>query len=93
MKKFFDRLARSLGGDRALNIINSSSDIILALFIIVLIMVIIIPVTPGILDNLIAINMTISIARPDGRTLHPQSGPPLDLPFASVDHDTLPLRD
>lgn len=62
MKNFFDRLARLLGGDKALNIINSSSDIILALFIIVLIMMIIIPVSPGVIDNLIAINLTISIA-------------------------------
>src|SRR3990172_6760581 len=61
MKNFFNRLARTLGSEKALNIINSSSDIILALFIIVLIGMIIIPVTPGILDNLIAINMTASI--------------------------------
>ncbi len=48
MKNFFDRLARYLGGEKALNVINSSSDILLALFIIVLIMMIIIPVSPGI---------------------------------------------
>ena len=54
MKNFFDRLARMLGGDKALNIINSSSDIVLALFIIVLIMMIIIPVSPVVLDNLLA---------------------------------------
>src|SRR5580704_9290906 len=62
MKKFIDRLARSLGGERALRVINSSSDIVLALFIIILIMMIIIPVSPGILDNLIAINLTVSIS-------------------------------
>ncbi len=62
MKNFLERLARTLGGEKALNIINSSSDIVLALFIIVLIMMIIIPVSPPIIDNLIALNMTISIA-------------------------------
>lgn len=62
MKNFLDRLASFIGGQKALRIINSSSDIILALFIIVLIMMIIIPVSPAILDNLIALNMTISIA-------------------------------
>lgn len=61
MKNFIDKLARSLGGQRTLNLINSSSDIVLALFIIVLIMMIIIPVSPEVLDNLIAVNMTISI--------------------------------
>lgn len=61
MKNFLEKLARHLGGSRALNIINSSSDIILALFIIILIMMIIIPVSPTVLDNLIAVNITISI--------------------------------
>src|SRR6266446_1732603 len=62
MKKFFDRLSRSLGGDKALNLINQSSDVILALFIIIIIMMIIIPVSPLFLDNLIAINLTVSIS-------------------------------
>src|SRR5580700_1398880 len=62
MKNFLERLARTLGGSKALSIINSSSDIILALFIIIIIMMIIIPVSPTFLDNLIAVNMTVSIA-------------------------------
>ena len=53
---------RTLGGDRALRMINQSSDIVLALFIIILIMMIIIPVSPTVLDNLIALNLTISIS-------------------------------
>lgn len=62
MKNFLERTIRILGGEKALNVITSSSDIILALFIIVLIMMIIIPVSPGMIDNLIAINITVSIA-------------------------------
>ena len=61
MKNLFDRLLRSLGGEKVLRIINSSSDIVLALFIIVLIMMIIIPISPTVLDNLIALNLTASI--------------------------------
>ncbi|NDD57761.1 MAG: EscV/YscV/HrcV family type III secretion system export apparatus protein [Chlamydiae bacterium] len=61
MKNFLDRTLRSLGGDRALQLINRSSDIILAFFIVILIMMIIIPVSPGVLDNLIALNLAISI--------------------------------
>ena len=62
MKNTFERMMRALGGSRALSIITSSSDLVLALFIIVLIMMIIIPVTPGVIDNLIAINLTVSIS-------------------------------
>ena len=61
MKQSFDTFVKSLGGAKALDFINRSSDIILALFIITLIMMIIIPVSPGILDNLIAINLAISV--------------------------------
>ena len=53
---------RNLGGDRLLRIIGGSSDVILAFFVITIIMMIIIPVTPSFLDDLIAINLTISIA-------------------------------
>lgn len=61
MKKFIETLSRMLGGDRSLKIINQSSDALLALFIVTIVMMIIIPVSPGFLDNLIAINMTVSI--------------------------------
>ncbi len=61
MKNFFNKTVHTLGGDKALRLINQSSDIVLALFIIILIMMIIIPVSPGVIDNLIALNLTISI--------------------------------
>jgi len=61
MKAFFQRLAKSLGGERALNLVTRSTDLILAIFIILLIMIIIVPVSPAVLDNFIALNLTISI--------------------------------
>ena len=42
--------------------IGRSSDLILAFFIIIIIAVIVIPISPNILDNLIAINLTVSIS-------------------------------
>src|ERR1700730_10717201 len=62
MKTFFSSLSRSLGGERFLRIIAQSSDVVLAFFVITIIMMIIIPVSSTFLDNLIAINMTVSIA-------------------------------
>lgn len=50
-----------MGSPRVLGIINQSSDVVLAFFIIIIIMMIIIPISPTFLDNLIAINMTISV--------------------------------
>lgn len=61
MKPIFQNFGRFLSGDRMLRIASRSSDLFLAVFIILLIMIIIIPVSPGILDNFIAINLTISI--------------------------------
>ena len=46
MKTFFTNLSRSLGGERFLRIIAQSSDVILAFFVITIIMMIIIPVSP-----------------------------------------------
>lgn len=62
MKNFTVRLSNFLGSSRALGFIGQSSDIILALFIIILIMMIIIPISPNILDNFIAVNLTVSIS-------------------------------
>lgn len=62
MKNYVARLNRLFGGARMLTIIGQSSDIILAFFVITIIAVIIIPVSPLILDNLIGINLTVSIA-------------------------------
>lgn len=61
MREFFRKMSRTLGGDRAMNLITQSSDLILACFIIILIMMIIIPISPEFLDNLIAINLIASI--------------------------------
>ncbi len=62
MKSFFDRTMRFFGSTRVLSLINQSSDVILALFIVIIIMMIIIPISPTFLDNLIALNMTISVS-------------------------------
>lgn len=62
MKQFIERLARFLGGDKVLNVIGQSSDMILAIFIVIIIGIIIIPVHPNVIDNLIAINLTVSIS-------------------------------
>ncbi len=44
-----------------LRMISRSTDLFLAAFIILLIMIIIVPISPGVLDNFIAINLAISI--------------------------------
>lgn len=62
MKNFITRMSNILGGARALNIINRSSDVMLVLFIITIVVMIIIPLSPTLLDNLIAINLTVSIS-------------------------------
>lgn len=61
MKNFLDRVTKTLGGDKALGLVNRSSDILLAIFIVLIIMMIVIPVPPAVIDNLIAINLTVSI--------------------------------
>lgn len=58
---FFRRLGKTLASDRALAFVSRSSDLVLALFIILLVMIIIVPISPALLDNFIAINLTISI--------------------------------
>ncbi len=45
-----------------LGVIGRSSDIVLAIFIILIIGMIIVPVSPNVLDNAIAINLTVSVA-------------------------------
>lgn len=62
MNKFFDRLARILGGDRALGLITRSSDLMLAFAVIAIIMMLIFPVPPHVIDVLISINLAVSIA-------------------------------
>ena len=61
MKKFLNHLSRVLGGDRALSTISGSSDLILAALIIAIIMMLIFPINPHLIDLLISINLTVSI--------------------------------
>ncbi len=60
--KFLDRLSRFLGGERALSSISGSSDLILAGLIIAIIMMLIFPVSPHVIDVLISINLAVSVS-------------------------------
>ena len=62
MKAFFEDLMRSLGGEKALRVVGRSADVMLAFFVVLIVMMIIIPISPNFLDNLIAINLTVSIS-------------------------------
>jgi len=62
MNKFVERLSRFLGGDRALRAISGSSDLLLAFGIISIIMMLIFPVSPHVIDVLISINLMFSIS-------------------------------
>lgn len=62
MNKFTDNLSRFLGGERALGTIMRSSDLLLAFLIMCIIMMLIFPVSPHIIDVLIAVNLTASIS-------------------------------
>ena len=61
MNKFLNNVTRLLGGERALATISGSSDLILAMLIIAIIMMLIFPVSPHVIDVLIAINLAVSI--------------------------------
>lgn len=54
-------MTRLLGGDRALATIGRSSDLILAVVIIAIIMMLIFPLKPEMIDVLISINLAVSI--------------------------------
>ncbi len=62
MKNFLDRITKFLGGERSLSSISRSSDFALAFLIIGIIMMLIFPVSPEVIDVLIAINLAVSIA-------------------------------
>lgn len=55
-------MIRFLGGERALTSISGSSDIALAIIIIGIIMMLIFPVSPHVIDVLIAVNLTVSVS-------------------------------
>ncbi|MBN1914697.1 MAG: type III secretion system export apparatus subunit SctV [Parachlamydiales bacterium] len=61
MNKWFNSFTRLLGGEKALNTITRSSDLILAFIIISIIMMLIFPVSPHVIDVLISVNLTASI--------------------------------
>src|SRR5579872_6339496 len=62
MNKILDNFTRFFGGERALNTISSSSDLILAAVVISIIMMLIFPVSPHMIDVLISINLGVSIS-------------------------------
>lgn len=62
MKRIYNFFSRNLGGDAALNAINRSSDLILAAWIIAVIVMIILPVPPPLIDLLITFNLTAAVA-------------------------------
>jgi type III secretion protein V len=61
MKNFLDNMGRFLGGEKALRTITKSSDLILAVVITSIIMMLIFPVSPHVIDVLIATNLTASV--------------------------------
>ena len=61
MKKFLDHVTRFLGGDRTLGAIMKSSDILLAFVIISILMMLIFPVPPHVIDILISINLFLQM--------------------------------
>ncbi|MEM8628528.1 MAG: type III secretion system export apparatus subunit SctV [Chlamydiota bacterium] len=62
MNAFFSALLRFLGGDRILRVITRSSDLILAFLIICIMLMLILPVPPHIIDLLISANLAASIS-------------------------------
>lgn len=60
--KVLDGITARLGGERSLNTISRSSDIALAMLIIGILTMIIVPIHPHVIDYLIVLNLSISIA-------------------------------
>ena len=61
MKSFLEKIYQLLGGNRALAFASRSSDLFLAAVIIAIIMMLIFPVPPSVIDALITINLAVSI--------------------------------
>jgi len=62
MKKFFSSVVSTMGGDRALGLIGRSSDVILAVWVVGVFAIMVIPISPHLVDVLIGLNLTIAIA-------------------------------
>jgi len=61
MNKILDALAKFLGGTKTLSTITRSSDLLLAIFVITIIMLLIFPVSPHVIDLLLSVNLTASV--------------------------------
>ncbi|MFZ0565475.1 MAG: type III secretion system export apparatus subunit SctV [Chlamydiales bacterium] len=61
MKRIANIFSRFFGGEAALNMINRSSDLILAAWIIAVVVMIILPVPPPVIDLLITFNLTAAV--------------------------------
>jgi len=61
MSSPFSKVLTNLGGKRILSLINESSDLILAFFIITIIAMLVVPFSPHLIDVLIGINLSLSI--------------------------------
>ncbi|MCP5509071.1 MAG: type III secretion system export apparatus subunit SctV [Chlamydiales bacterium] len=57
-----NKLTGGMISNRIMNLLSGSTDVILAFFVITIIMVIIIPISPEMIDFLVAVNLTISVA-------------------------------
>jgi len=62
MKEFLERITGALGGSRTLNTIGRSSDVLLAVTIVAIVIMIIIPIHPALLNVLIVMNLTAAIS-------------------------------
>lgn len=62
MNKFLESTFRILGGDKALSFVSRSSDLMLAAIFVAIIMMLIFPVPPDVIDILITINLAVSIS-------------------------------
>jgi len=62
MRKFLANMINFLGGERALSSISRSSDLLLAFLILTIIMMLIFPVSPPVIDILISVNLTASVS-------------------------------
>ena len=62
MNKFLEKTYRTLGGDKALSFVSRSSDLMLAAIIMAIIMMLIFPVPPHVIDILISVNLAVSIS-------------------------------
>ncbi|NGX63567.1 MAG: Secretion system apparatus protein SsaV [Candidatus Anoxychlamydiales bacterium] len=61
MNKFLDNVTKYLGSSKTLSTITKSSDLLLAVFVISIMMMLIVPVSPHVIDVLIAVNLTASL--------------------------------